>query len=275
MVKMIIVDIDGTILHKNKIHSRTIEAVQYAKSLNIPFVIATGRNITTIKPIAEKLGVFNEGHYFIGQNGGQVFKYLKNGEFCIEYTDVLDNEVAKIIFKKAKANKIKVFAYSEYEKHAYCTNKMGAFTTFMKFKSKRQKLLSIKQIDQNSAISKCVCFGNSKNMKNFRSSIDELNLSIFDFSYVSNAHANIEINPPGVNKAKGIKFICDDMKIDPKDVIYFGDGDNDIAALEFVGHGVAMINAKTKVKSHAKYITDLPVQEGGVGEYLFKNIFEK
>lgn len=275
MIKLIAVDIDGTVLHKGKIHPRTIEAAKKAEELNVPFVIATGRNISTIKPVAKELGIFNNGHYFIGQNGGQVFKYLSNDELLIEYTDIFDNSIAKKIFMAAKKTGIKIFAYSEKEHHAYVTNKLSAFTTFMKFKTKRQKLLSIKQIDKNSAISKCICFGNYKKMTEFRKIIQDLNLSIFEFSYVSDAHANIELNPTGVNKAKGLKFICKNLKIDPKDVIYFGDGDNDIHALQFVGKGVAMANAKDAVKQQANDVTDLPVELGGVGDYLFKNIFKK
>ncbi|AVN63892.1 hypothetical protein CG006_02855 [Mesoplasma florum] len=279
MIKMIAIDIDGTVLdHKTGIHQITKDAILKAKALNIPVIIATGRNLSSIHHIAKELKIENSSYPFVSQNGGQSFSFnhKDKGELKIYYTVSFDTKLTNELFDCANENKIRIFAYSENEKYAYCNKKISAFRTFMKFKSKRQKLISYnKKTDFSKLkVSKFICFGKAKHMDKFRKLAEKNNVSIFAFSYVSDAHANIELNPIGVDKAYGLKYVTEQLNIDAKDVIYFGDGENDIAAIKWAGKGIAMKNAKDIVKEAADDVTDLTAGEGGVGDYLFKNIFK-
>ncbi|ASZ09280.1 Cof-type HAD-IIB family hydrolase [Mesoplasma chauliocola] len=280
MIKMIIIDIDGTVYHHvYGIHKKTKEAILKAKELNIPVIIATGRNITTIYDIAKELEIDDSNNPFVSQNGGQsfTFKDKETKDLKIHYTSTFDISLTKELFEKANKSKIKIFAYSEQEKYAYCNKKISAFRTFMKFKTKRQKLINYSKWTnfEKLKVSKFICFGKTKNMASFRNFAEDNDVSIFAFSYVSEARANIELNPKGIDKSYGLQFVCEKMNIDPKDVIYFGDGENDIAALKWAGKGIAMANAKDEVKAVANDVTDLTVEHGGVGDYLFKNVFNK
>ncbi|ATZ18213.1 Cof-type HAD-IIB family hydrolase [Mesoplasma melaleucae] len=279
MIKMIAIDIDGTVFdHKTGIHQTTKNAILKAKELNIPVVIATGRNLTTINEIAKELEIENSYYPFVSQNGGQSFSFNheETGELKIYYTVTFDPKVTKELFECANKNKIKIFAYSEEEKYAYCNKKISVFKVFMKFKTKRQKLITYKKNTDftNLRVSKFICFSKAKNMKAFREFAESYNISVFEFSYVTEAHSNIELNPKGVDKTYGLKYVAEKLAIDPKDVIYFGDGENDIAAIQWAGTGVAMKNAKDHVKEVADDVTTLPVEEGGVGDYLFKKVFK-
>lgn len=278
MVKMIAIDIDGTVYdHRKGIHRTTKEAILKAKELNIPVIIATGRNLTTIHDIAKELQIENSVYPFVSQNGGQSFSFNhdQNNELKIHYTVSFDPKLTKELFDCANKNKIKIFAYSEDEKFAYCNKKLSAFRTFMKFKTKCQKLINYNEKTDFSKlkVSKFICFGKAKHMMPFREFAEKNNVSIFEFSYVSEAHANIELNPNGVDKAYGLKYVTEVLNIDPKDVIYFGDGENDMAAIKWAGTGVAMKNAKDHVKEVADDVTSLTASEGGVGDYLFKKVF--
>lgn len=53
----------------------------------------------------------------------------------------------------------------------------------------------------------------------------------------------VEITGAGVHKAKGLQALCDDLSVDPADVVAFGDNRNDLAMLEWAGTGYAMANA--------------------------------
>lgn len=53
----------------------------------------------------------------------------------------------------------------------------------------------------------------------------------------------VEITGAGVHKAKGLQALCDDLGIGAADVVAFGDNRNDMAMLEWAGHGYAMANA--------------------------------
>ena len=51
-----------------------------------------------------------------------------------------------------------------------------------------------------------------------------------------------------VSKSIAIKAVLDHFNIDPKNAIAFGDGDNDIDMLEYVGVGIAMGNGSKALK---------------------------
>ena len=50
----------------------------------------------------------------------------------------------------------------------------------------------------------------------------------------------IEIVKSGLNKAVGIQKVADYYQIDQKNIIAFGDEDNDLEMIEYAGVGVAM-----------------------------------
>ena len=51
-----------------------------------------------------------------------------------------------------------------------------------------------------------------------------------------------------VSKSLAIKVVLDYFNISPENAIAFGDGDNDIDMLEYVGLGIAMGNGSTALK---------------------------
>ena len=56
-------------------------------------------------------------------------------------------------------------------------------------------------------------------------------------------------------KTVGIKHYLEANHILPEETMAFGDGENDIGMLEFVGVGVAMGNADDRIKERADYVT--------------------
>lgn len=66
-----------------------------------------------------------------------------------------------------------------------------------------------------------------------------------------------------VSKSLAIKAVLDYFNISPENAIAFGDGDNDIDMLEYVGLGIAMGNGSTALKSAANFVTKKST-DGGV-----------
>ena len=63
-------------------------------------------------------------------------------------------------------------------------------------------------------------------------------------------------------KRKGIEAFLKHYSISPKEIMAFGDGENDIDMLLYAQIGVAMGNANDKVKEAADYVTDRVDKEG-------------
>jgi Cof subfamily protein (haloacid dehalogenase superfamily) len=70
-------------------------------------------------------------------------------------------------------------------------------------------------------------------------------------------------------KSKALRFLCDHWEIDPARTIAFGDADNDVDMLRFVGHGVAVGGMTDEVREAADAVAP-PVNEDGVALYLEK-----
>ena len=58
MIKLIVSDMDGTFLNNHQeISEYNLNALKYAQSKGVEFMIATGRNHISIKPLVEKYGI--------------------------------------------------------------------------------------------------------------------------------------------------------------------------------------------------------------------------
>ena len=76
-----------------------------------------------------------------------------------------------------------------------------------------------------------------------------------------------DINVKGIDKATGLKEICQYYGCDTSNTIAIGDGGNDIPMLIKAGIGVAMGNASDEVKSVADIVTD-SVDDNGIYNIL-------
>ena len=86
---------------------------------------------------------------------------------------------------------------------------------------------------------------------------------------VQTADFYLEVIPRVINKGQGIRDICGVLGLDPKQVIAFGDAENDIPMLRAAGMGVAMGNAAEAVKAAADMVT-LSNNEDGIAAALEK-----
>lgn len=72
----------------------------------------------------------------------------------------------------------------------------------------------------------------------------------------------IEIQPPGVSKAKAVEFLADSMKVEREHVLAIGDGLNDLDMLMWSGMRAAVGNAHEIVKRNVSYVSQMPYSEG-------------
>jgi HAD superfamily hydrolase (TIGR01484 family) len=93
-------------------------------------------------------------------------------------------------------------------------------------------------------------------------------LESWDVLEITNSHPfNIELNPKGINKASGVRQVCEMLGIDMSQVIAMGDSLNDISMIREAGLGVAMGNAQDEVKQLADVVT-LTNEEHGVAKII-------
>lgn len=77
----------------------------------------------------------------------------------------------------------------------------------------------------------------------------------------------LDIMPKGGDKKKGMEAVMKHFGLNREEIIAFGDGSNDLSMLKFAGIGVAMGNARERVKEVSDFVTDR-VDNDGVAKAL-------
>ena len=78
----------------------------------------------------------------------------------------------------------------------------------------------------------------------------------------------LECTPKGVHKAFALEYLLDIMNVDRKNLIAFGDEQNDTEMLSFAGTGYAMKNANPALLPFADEQLSLTNEEDGVAHFL-------
>lgn len=244
MYKLVVMDIDGTLLTSDKKIGEYTKNIIQKYSNKVKIVLASARGFCTIKNFLLELKLVDNNNYTIAYNGGLISK--NSGE---------------IIFKENIAtNKLELL--EEYIKKS---NSSEWFYYFYEDRINRNKILNINEFIHSRDIYKVVCISNEKEIVKMR---DEMPKELEDkFQITSSETTRIEFVPKGITKVEAIKYLMNLLNIKQEEIISIGDGENDIDMIKFSGCGVAMGNASENVKKisdRATYSND----EDGVGKIL-------
>lgn len=88
------------------------------------------------------------------------------------------------------------------------------------------------------------------------------------FQAVGTFPGTVEMMQKDINKGSGLQKYADLNGIDMKDIITFGDNENDNPMLVMSGWGVCLADGAQGTKDCADDITEQSCEEGGVGHYL-------
>ena len=93
------------------------------------------------------------------------------------------------------------------------------------------------------------------------------NFNCFIMQASDNSKKWLVLNPKNMTKAVALETLGKELGIKAEEMIFFGDGPNDIEVMKLVGCSVAMENALPEVKKWAKQIT-LSNNKDGIIEFL-------
>lgn len=260
-IKIISMDFDGTLLTSDKkISDRTRKCLIKLKKQSYTIIGITARNLLSVKNILD-VSLFD---YIILNNGSDIY-YVENDK--IENVSCIKKDVAKKIYD----------TFSEkYNQIDFCT----PFNYLIKSKEKGDDRSFIKYIngleDVNDSVSRInVFFENDNDLEYSRKLIENKFENVNVVKMIDTDKANsrmwLTINPKSVNKLSTLEKICKNLKYTIDEVVFFGDGENDLVLIENVGIGVAMDNAIKVVKDKASYVT-LSNDLDGIAEYLEKHL---
>ncbi len=273
-LKMIGLDLDGTLLtDKKELTDRTKAALRRAIELGITVLVASGR---PWMGVPEELRNFPGMRYALTSNGARIID-TKDDRVIEEH--LLSPELAlKALAVCGKYDTLQEVyfdgqGYAPEDQMAYVEkyHRNPSMCEYM-----RKTRLPVKDIrklveQENRGLDKVQAL--FADMDERETAWKELEQEK-GLELVGSLQYNIEINAAGVNKGTGLVNLGRMLGIRRKEIMAFGDGDNDIAMLREAGFGVAMANADEQVKAAADYIT-LSNEEEGVAEAIERLVLKQ
>lgn len=259
MIKLVAIDMDGTLLNSKK--ELLEETKQYFKDFHKKetetlLVLCTGRPETGIRPYLKDLGYLEENHYIISQNGANIYE-SRTGKRVMDA--FLDSAAIQKWIELGKKYGISVMGAGV--DYYYCFDQEP--TEWMEFDV---KLVSgkLKRIPTEESLNtdfyKILLMGDEEQLNEFETFIPQEWRD--EFYVVRSQKYLVEVLTKGVNKAFGLEKLAKELNIQPSEIAAIGDAANDIEMLEYAGLAIAMGNASEEVKAIADIVTDTNENNG-------------
>ena len=259
MIKLIAIDMDGTLLNSKK--ELLDETKQYFKNFHNKntetlLVLCTGRPETGIRPYLKDLGYLEENHYIISQNGANIYE-SQTGKRVMDA--FLDSKAIQKWIELGKKHGVSVMGGGV--DYYYCFDQEP--TEWMEFDTKivsgQLKRISIEE-SLNTDFYKLLLMGDEEQLNEFETFIPEVWRD--EFYVVRSQKYLVEVLKKRVNKAYGLEQLARELNIEPSEIAAIGDAANDIEMLEYAGLAIAMGNASEEVKSISDIVTDTNENNG-------------
>ena len=264
--KLLVIDIDGTLLGKNgTISAEDRDALARVGALGIQVSLSTGRVAQASLRIINQLSL--DG-YHIFSDGALVSNPRKDKEV---YVQLISRTVVRQAVEFAHLNEIDLEFYSTT--HYFAEQETWATDIRRQFFGIEPTIVDCTNLWERERIIKGTLTVSSPEE---RAKADKFCLQFkdsLDFSSTkSPAYPDIDfinVLAPGVSKKKALKALASHLGISMNEIMAIGDGANDISVLDSVGLAIVMDNAPDEVKAVADYIT-LDVDHSGLAAAINK-----
>ncbi|MFN3366026.1 MULTISPECIES: Cof-type HAD-IIB family hydrolase [unclassified Exiguobacterium] len=253
---LIAVDLDGTLLRDDKtISERNVRALQAAREAGHEVMIATGRPQRHSIMYYEELGLTTP---LINFNGALVH-HPKDPSYEVTHRPIPLKTAHEIIeeVSDTKAHNIVV----EVTDHVYFHKDPQEF-----YSPYAERALSVTSGNllkhlQDEPTSLLI-HATKEHVDNVRARLNKVHAeAVLNRQWRMPEHM-IEVMSQNTSKALGLREVSKHLGINRKNIIAFGDEENDLEMLDYVGTGVAMGNAISQLKAVADEVTASNMEDG-------------
>ncbi|PLS38149.1 Cof-type HAD-IIB family hydrolase [Carnobacterium maltaromaticum] len=260
--KLIAIDLDGTTLNnESKISLKTKDVFKKVRDAGHTVSIVTGRPYRISKQFYQELGLDSP----IVNFNGALCHMPANKNWESQYHMTLERDVALDILSLKQHTDIHMIC-AEVKDSFYADTFYEPNQHFFPEGKNSFTALTPQNLKDNPT-SVCL-FTTAENQKPIT---NELIARYGDSIEVRTWGGNtpcLEVVSAGVQKALGVERIADVYGFKQKDIIAFGDEDNDYEMIQYAGHGVVMQNGIEALKNISNDITRHTNDEDGLALYL-------
>lgn len=258
-IKLIVADLDGTLLKSDKSLDDNIKDV--ISGQDYKFTIASGRSMILVKKFISELNIDLP---YITNNGAEIYQ----SDACVKQYSIPDEEVRFIL------NLVQEFNLECHANAENCIYTMGKIDLILPFRKRFEGVLPI--VDNASVNSVCANTINKimcidKDLNKAQEFANKINLYC-EHVHCERAEGNafVIVNRQA-SKGKALKNLIELLHISIEEVIVFGDNYNDVSMFEAVKYSVCMENADKDVKDKATFICSSN-DMNGVSDFIQKYI---
>ena len=218
MIKMVVSDVDGTLLQKGEktVSNELMEVIEKLKSKNIIFAVASGRHLSELKDIFHN----SKDIYYICSDGG-----------CIEFDGevIYHKDIDNYIIDNLKYREDYIFQCSKY---TYYNGKDIRLLNILKNKYKDNLRLT----DKISNVVKIIKYGAGY------SETPPCTYEIYKDSSWCEWIKN------GTSKGSALSFLQSILGVKVKETLAIGDNFNDLSMMRYAGEKMCMESSPPQVK---------------------------
>ena len=262
-IKLILLDLDGTLLTSDKQISRTnYDALERCAANGVCIVPSTGRFYGGIPRVVRDLPFVR---YVAAMNGAQIYD-AKEGK--VLFREEIPLDAAFRVFDEL--DKLPVIydcymggcGYNCAEMYRRVDEFISDPQVNAMVKSTRKTVPDLRAFlrEQGSPIQKIMMFFKDPDRR--AAELERLPRLFPDLSITSSFPSNIEINAKDANTGEALRFLCRHLGLDVSESMAFGDSSNDLSMILAAGVGVAMANADPVLLKAADYVTGTNDNDG-------------
>lgn len=283
MIKLIVCDIDGTILKRdNTFDEVSFQKINELREKGIEFMFATGRDFEMVKDLCVQKDVYsnlilNNGTQYRSFDGETNLYYPMNKESFTKIIEILTDygyhisvhtQQGKYIFGDVENYFQQHIELIKKSRHIKDINELpkAAFFTREGYLSHIHSVHNVEELYSEGALplkidARHIDPQRTRGVNQFLKVIPHLDIS-------SSYEENIEITCDTYNKGTMLKAVLKQKGMAIDEVATFGDGLNDVAMLEGFPYSFAPENACQQAKEKAAYSLDVTNEQGAVKKGL-------
>ena len=252
MIKLVAVDMDGTLLNDKKEYPKDFPA--WVKShKNVKTVLSSGRQYYALRKQFEEIA---DDVIYIAENGGVVFMDNK-----VVYEDSMSPLDVRECLDIALNLPGVIPLVCGVEATYYCEGTPEILGEAMKYYERIVSVKDLRLAINMDRILKIAVFVKDFKAQEVHNSFPKLPEGT---ASVLSGDSWIDLANEGVSKGPALKFLMEKLDIKRSEAAAFGDFPNDVTMLQAVGESYAMCNGHPDVIDIAKHVTIKDNNEEGV-----------
>ncbi len=252
-IKLVVSDVDGTLVRKDKsLSPQVIAAVHRLRAAGIPFTLISARPVSGVMPLVAPLGIDIP---VAAVNGGIIFR--PDGSMMSEHR--VDPEAVAGIFALAEGLAVDRWIFAD--NRWYASSEEGAHVSSERVSSNQSPVLRHDFSDLYDRADKVTFVSDDPPL--LKGLAERAAAAFGTRATIGQSQTYyLDVTDTAANKGDGVAELARVLGVDLSEVAVMGDMDNDVAMFRRAGLSVAMGQAPDAVKAEADFVSSTNQEDG-------------